>query len=771
MALHALKLAWRNLLKQRLYTSVILLSLALGLSICNLLVTFVFHELRTDAFHERKNRIYRLLSDDPFEAGGQLLFVLEQAAPHLTSTYPEIETAARIADINREGVDLTVDNEAIPGMMVLAADPSFFDLFSFPFIEQAGAPVLGPGQIVLTRSAAERLFGTSQAAGKVVTMRMDTALHRFSVAAVMDQPPLNSHLHFDALVPFDAFENAWRGATHYVLLRPDADAEALAEKIRTDPDMPSLIGPGGGTYFLQPLSDVYFDESQPRPYYQARSRLLITVSWIVVGLVLFTAGFNFLNLVFLSQLKRRREWGVQKIFGASRKNLRRIAMVEVLVVVGLSYLLSLVFTQLLLPWFNRAFQAELPLAYFARIEVISTFVGILLAICFLFIFAISSYFTRLNPVELITPDAKVKHTFNRWMFVAQFIIAAGMIFCTVVIARQVQYIRNKPLGFNRHLLELRLPGDRNPAKMSVLKDRLRLDPQLQRVAAASGNPISGNRIVRYELDNGEVFAPYLFSGDSSLISVLGLEVLDSGPLRFSSQSGVLVNEQLVRHFEWKEAVGKTVPGTEPPQRVAGVVRDFNLVSLKEAIPPVIINYNATAPRLLLDYNGMPVASLLPKVENAWREVFPEARFRYRLVEEELRSRHEKDVQFFRIVAAFSLAAVLITCFGLFALAWGTTQGRSKEIGIRKVLGASPWRIWRLLILDYSRWIGLAVVIALPIAFFLMQRWLDNFAFHAMIGAGVFLLTILLIVLVTLLSVGFQTLRSARLNPVEELKYE
>lgn len=232
---HAFKLAWRNLLKQRLYTSVILLSLALGLSICNLLVTFVFHELHTDAFHERKDRVFRLLSDDPFEAGGQLLFVLEQAAPHLANTYPEIEAVTRIVDLNREGVDLSVDNETFPGMMVLGADSSFFDLFSFPFLEQTGGTVLKPGQIVLTRSAAERFFGTSQAVGEVVTIRMDTTLHRFSVSAVMDHPALNSHLQFDALVPFDAFENAWRGATHYVLLGSDADPQSLAEKISADP--------------------------------------------------------------------------------------------------------------------------------------------------------------------------------------------------------------------------------------------------------------------------------------------------------------------------------------------------------------------------------------------------------------------------------------------------------------------------------------------------------------------------------------------------------
>jgi putative ABC transport system permease protein len=767
---HAFKLAWRNLLKQRLYTSVILLSLALGLSICNLLITFVFHELRTDAFHERKDRIFRLLSDDPFEAGGRLIFVLEQAGLHLKNTYPEVEAVTRIFDLNREGLALNAGSETFSGMMVLGADSSFFDIFSFPFYHQAGAPVLRPGNIVLTKTTGERLFGKQNPIGETISMRVDTTVRHFVVSAVMDDPLENSHFQFDALVPFVAFNTPW-GATHYVLLRPDADPKTLAEKISADPDMPSLIGPGKGVYSFQSLPDVYFDESQQRPYYQSRSRLLITVSWVVVGLVLFTAGFNFINLVFISQLKRRREWGVQKIFGASRRNLWRIAMVEVLVVVGLSYVLSLVFTQLLLPWFNQAFQADLPLEYFAETAVISTFAAILLVICLIFIFAISNYFTRLNPVELITPDAKIKLSFNRWMFTAQFIIAAGMIFCTVVIARQVQYINNKPLGFNRHLLELRLPDDRDPEKMGVLKDRLRLDPELQRVAAASGNPISGNRIVRYELDNGEVFAPYLFSGDSSLISVLGLEVVDGAPIRFTEQSGVLVNEQLVRHFGWKDAIGKTIPGTDPPQRVAGVVRDFNLVSLKEEIPPVIINYRANAPRLLLDYSGFSIASLLPKVENAWQEVFPKVPIRYRLVEEELLSRHEKDVQFFRIVAAFSLAAVLITCFGLFALAWGTTQGRSKEIGIRKVLGASPWSIWRLLILDYSRWILLAVVIALPFALFLMQRWLENFAFHATIGAGIFLVTILLVVLVTLFSVGFQTLRSARLNPVEELKYE
>ena len=768
---HARKLAWRSLRKQRLYAAVIILSLSLGLSVSNILTAFIVRELSTDAFHGRKDRIFRLLSDDPFEAGGRIIFIPENAGQHLADRYPELEAVCRIFDLSRSGVDIEAGPEVFPEMMVLGVDSTFFDLFDFPFYQGALKGVLRPGEVVLTKRTAGRLFGDRHVAGETVTISADTTALRVSVAAVIDDPPQNSHLQFDGLLPFDAFPAPWGGATHYVLLRAGADPEALAAKVSDDADMPSLIGPGEGVYSFQPLPQVYFDESQQRPYYRTRSRLLIGASWVVAFLILFTASFNFLNLIVIAHLKRRRELGIQKTFGASREDLRRQAVMEVVSIVALSFGISLLFTALLLPWFNRAFQTDLPMRYFAEVKVMGGFAVMVTALCITFTLYLTNHLVRLDPVDLLTGRSGLKASFNKWLFTAQFIIAVGMIFCTAVLVRQMQYIRKKPLGFNRSLLELQAPDERHAGKMAVLRERLKADPGLQRLAMASGNPISGNQIVRYELENAEIFAPYFFSGDPAMPEVLGLELIAGRSLSANRPGGVLVNEQLVRRFGWEEPVGNIIPGDPSGREVIGVVRDFNIVSLKEHIPPVVIGYSSDAPRILLDYSGQPVASLLPEIERAWQAVFPEAQFKYKLAEDELLHRHKEDILFFRVVAAFALASVLITCFGLFALAWATTKSRSREIGIRKVLGASPRRIMGMLLLDYSRWVLLAVVIAIPPSFYVMHRWLEHFAFHSTIDGWVFVAAALLVVLVTFLSVGFQTLRSALSNPAAELKYE
>ena len=771
LLLQALKLSWRGLCKQRLYAVVIVLSLALGLSFSNILVGFAVREQQTDSFHEKKDRLFRLLSDDPFEQGEQLIFVLEQAAPHLLERYPEVAAVCRLFDLKRAGVDLRAGVSVLPEVMALGADSSFFDLFDFPVYEGRLEGALRPGRLVLSRRCAVQLFGDRTVVGKTVSIRVDSVVQQFSVAAVLGEPPQNSHFRFDALVPYDAFSTPRGGATHYLELTPHTSPASLEAKISRDGEMPSILGPGKGQYQLQALSEAYFDESQQRPYYQTRSRLLVYVSWTVVLLVLFTAGFNFLNLIMIAQLKRRRALGVQKVFGASPADLRKLALGEVFLIMLLACVLSALLTTCFLPLFNRAFDADLPFAYLARGEVVAGFAVLLLLISAAFVFFLSAYFGRQDPVALLSNGA-IRLSYNKWLFTAQFIVAIAMVFCTVIILRQLQYIEHKPLGFNRQLLELSPPEARGREKMPVLLEQLRRDPGLTRAALASGNPISGNQMVRYELPGGEFYAPYLFWGDSSLLQVLDLELLKGQPLQPGTKERVLVNEQLVRRFGWEAPIGQVIPGSaDPALLVTGVVRDFNLVSLKEAIPPVIIGYRSQASRLLLDYRGQELSSLLPKVRDAWEAVFPEARFRFTLVEDKLLERHRVDRQFFRIVAAFALVSVLITCFGLFALAWGVTQSRSREIGIRKVVGATPWQIAHLLLEDYFRWVLLAAVLALPTAVYLMQRWLANFAFHAPIDGWAFGFTALSVVLVTLFSVGFQTVRSAFLNPVDELRNE
>jgi len=537
LLLQAVKLSWRGLRRQPLYATVIVVSLALGFSFAHILTAFVLREQRTDSFHEQKDRLFRLLSDDPFEKGEQLIFVREEVAQHLSDRYPEVAASCRIFDLAREGVTVEVESEIRTGVMTVGVDSTFFTLFDYPVYEGAVEAALRPGQIVLSRSCAERLFGARTAIGERLQIELDSVTRSFSVAAVLEDPPQNSHLHVDALVPYQAFASSSGGATHYLLLTPESDPAALAEKISDDAEIPSLLGPGAGVYELQALSDVYFDESQPRPYYRSRSRFLLHVSLAVVLLVLFTASFNFLNLIVIAHLKRRRTLGIQKVFGASTGELRRLAVGEVLLYTAIAYVASLLLTRQLLPWFNLAFETALSPAYLVRAEVVAGFAGLLLVVSALAVYYLSGYLNRQDPVKLLS-DGAIKVAFNKWLFIAQFVVAIALIFCTVIIVRQLRYIQDKPLGFNRQLLELRPPDKDRSQRMAVLRERLRRDPALARAALGSGNPISGNRMVRFELPNDDFYAPYLFSGDSSFVEVLGLELLSVG---FQTARSALLN--------------------------------------------------------------------------------------------------------------------------------------------------------------------------------------------------------------------------------------
>lgn len=768
MFLQSLRLALRHLRRQRLYSLVIVLSLALGLSLANILVAFIVHEQQTDRFHGKQDRIFRLLSDDPFKEGGQLSFILETATRHLFDRYPEVETICRMGELDSKGVSLLRDQEVFHEQLILAVDSTFFRLFDFPLYEGGVYGALRPGQIVLSRNTALRLFGEEPAVGRVVRLHRDSVQHPLTVAAVIDAPPGNSQFRFDGLVPYADFPGRWGGAINYALLAAGADADALAAKVTADTTMPSLTGPGAGRYSLQSLHAAYFDDSQRRPFLQTRSSLFIRIAGGVVFLILFIAGFNFLHLVVVSQLNRQKEFGVKKVFGADRSHLRLTALAEVCAIMAIAFLVSLCLTNLLLPPFNRAFQTDLALQSLVKSEVLAGFAGLILLLGMVFVAYLSGWLSRLQPVLLLTQRDRPRVSFNRWLFTFQFVISSGLILCTIVMIRQVQFIREKPLGFNRNLVELTAPYEGAEPKMGLLKERLLSAPDFETVARASGNPISGNWIARYQLPDGQSYNVYLFSGDEQWLNALNLELI-AGTGFPTGQNGRIVNEQMVKKFGWKEPLGQLIPGTE--YRVTGVVRDFNIGSLYEAIPPVTIGFNPQAANILVAYGDSKLTEVLPRLQKAWQSVFPEFSLRYKILSEELQLKHQKDQTLFHIITAFAVASVLITCFGLFALAWGAAQSRAREIGIRKVMGASAGRIFRLLAADYLKWIGLALLLAALPAWYLMQRWLDQFAFRIAIDGWTFLAAGAAVGLIALLSFGFQTIRAALANPVDELRSE
>lgn len=770
MIKNTLKLVVRTLLKSKLNAAVIILSLTIGLSFATVLIAFILRETNTDAFHTQRQRIYRLMSDDPWEGSAMIAYSLRPATDYLKEYYPEVEQLCRVNELSQRGVSIDYGSEEFPETMVVEVDINFFSLFDFPFIQGSAEDALQQEGIILSYALAQKVFGEQPPIGEVVYLQEDTVELALTVRGVLDEFPENSHWKLDALVPRGTSTQSFNGGVAYTLLKPTTNAHLLAEKVSQDANMPFLIGDGKGTYSFQPLADVYFDTTNDRSFTTVRDATLVQVSWLIVALILFMASFNFINLFVVSLTGRSKEFGVKKVLGASGGILRWSVIVEVMFLLGIALGLSLLITLVLLPKFSSVFQTTLTLTYLAHYQVIGGVVMMLILLGILISLVLNHYVSGIQPVSLLKRVAATSYRFNRGLFVLQFVVSAGLIICTAIIIRQMQYIQHKPLGFNRFLIEFKAPSQELANQLPIVKQKLSQSSLIEKVSLGSGNPINGNAIIHQALGKEEFYDPYLLSGDENFVETLGLRLLAGKNLSANEPDGKLVNEALVRRFQLEEPIGAQLPG-EPEKRIIGVVQDFNSVSLKKNIPPYIILYNATPNKLLVDYENQSLEETLAVVRSAWTEVFPSYPFQYSLLEDVWFSRHQDDFQLYRIVVAFAVASIFITCFGLFALAWKMAQKRTKEIGIRKTLGASVFQIVRLLVWDFSKSILLAIVIASPIAYWIAQRWLENFAFRVEISWWLFALAGGFALLLAWLTMSIQTMNAARANPVDALRYE
>ena len=768
MLLQSLRSTLRNTLRHRQNAVIIILSLTIAFAFSNLLLAFLLHELGTDSFHTKKDRIYRLLSSDPWGDESRLRYTLREAAQFVEDRYPEVEAVCTISPLNTDGITTLGSAQAFDEIQLLEADTTFFRLFDYPIIEGSLTTSHREEGVVLTETAARQLLGEVPYTDQTIEIHVDSNRHQLPVIAVIAWPEENTQFRFDGVV-MRHHPDRQRGGASFLLVQPEAAIRQLVNKINSNGDMPSL-GPERMTYFMEPFARSYFSsDDRSQPFEINRSSLLVQVCGLVIGLLFFSAGFNFITLLVVGLLHRKKEIGLRKTLGASRFGLSTTAGTEVGTFVAVSFILSVLLTIQLLPYFNTAFETTLTFSYLTQGKVLAVAGGGILLIGLLTTVGLGYYLWNLNTIKLLSEQVHPRLRMNRWLFTIQFLVATTLMVCSSVIIQQMDYIRSKPLGFNRNLLELRAPGEAEQIRLAALKNRLLQYPKISRVALSTSNPISGNWLVRYELEGDVFYSPYQMSGDEDLIETLGLTVTQGSSFKTGNPSGKVVNETFVRYFGMKDPIGEKIPGTE--DQIVGVVNDFNAVSLKKEIPLFILSYRDTLPRLLVDMAAVPLSDLLPLVQTAWEEVYPNEPFEYRLINDELLAQHHDDTFFYRIIISFTIASILISCFGLYGITSFTSLQRTQEIGIRKVLGASVGSVFLLLSKDYFRWLLIALAVAVPVANYFMNEWLQSFAYRIDVTAWILLSPGLLILLIALLTISQQILRAATRNPVDSLRDE
>jgi len=764
----SLRHLWRN----KIYSMAIILSLGLGFAVANLLMAFIVHELKTDSSFSKKDQVYRVVSEDPFDQGGQLSFIEKNFKEYIDGHYSEISASTQMYVINNRGLTLPDRNLKIERPVVLAVDSSFMDIFDFPIVPGSYRNPIRPGHLMLTRKMTEKMPPGNEIIGKMVDLLSDTGKTTLMISGIIKKSQQNSHLQFDALVYFPDFKKL-RGGVTYVRLLPGTDASSFERKINQDPNTPDLIGEGQINYFLQPLEEVYYDTHNSRSFSKARDPLFLWISWTVAFLVVFLAGFNFLNLFFISLYRRWKEFGMKKVLGASKFVFRATAVIEVSTYMGFSLLLSLLLIQWFIPVFNDLMDTSLTIRYFTDSEVIYLIADLIFFVAFVMILSVTHHLYREKPVSLMARQKLHKIRYSRLMLGIQFVISVTLIICSLALVSQVNFIREKPLGFNKQLIEIRLPQNFRNNGNHVLKNRLLQIPAIESVSICSGNPISDNMIARYDLDGDNYYTPYIYYGDDDYIRTLGFQILEGELPKIPESDRKLVNEAFLRYFDIKspaEAIQQRVPGTQSDY-ISGVVKDFNIGSLKISIPPAIISRSDQASAILIKPKQENLAGLLSSIGQVWKELNPELAFRYLWVEDEILAKHQEDMVFSKIIVISATISILINCLGLFALSWGTSLERSREMAIRKVMGATNLGVFFLLSRFYLRLISVSFLISIPLTLYLVNWWLERFAYKTEITFKLFLLAAIITGMIALLTISYQTLRSSLMNPVNELRYE
>ncbi|TLV02164.1 ABC transporter permease [Dyadobacter luticola] len=787
------KIAWRSLLRSKTYSLLILAGLSCGLTCALVLGLYVQDELSFDGYHRQADKIYRLNLDIKW-SGNQYNMATASApfGPTLQREYPEIQSTLRVktgSQVFRNG-----DN-AINVKKMIFADSTLFTFFDYNFVEgNAKTALNSPNKVVLTENLAHTLFGkTAGLVGKTVLVKDNMP---FVVAGVIRELPGNHHLKFDAVLPYFNYQvnrvtaDNWGNfnTLTYLLLNDPGTVQKLSNKMPAfyKKYIAKSIGDEGNNKVVfkisfQPLHDIHLKSAHLLGEENGSTmRYVYTISAIAF-FILLIAIVNYINLATARATGRAREIGVRKAVGSQKRQLIAQFLAESMLVSALAMAASVLLLEILLPLFNTIAdeKLEVNLLSFKTVGIfmiLTCIVGLASGLYPAFI--LSKY----NPAVVLKGSAgsKTQGAFLRKsLVVLQFSISMVMIIGTIVVYQQLQYMTHKALGFNQQQVinvPLRSPSAQQFAK--VLKNQLLQNAQIQHISLMDGT-IGG------ELNNKSTFSFYskgqevpvsaeYFHVDQDFVQVLQMQLKEgrdfSANLDNDSTDAVLVNKAMLARLGWKSIHEGLIEIDTRKVPITGVINDFHLRSLHNQIEPLALMLRSRdADNMLIRVSQQNMPQTLAAIEKTFREINPGQPFEYAFLDQSFAMQYRSDERRGTLFLTFSGIAIVIACIGLFGLATFTAQQRTKEIGVRKVLGASVASIVALLSADFLKLVFIAMLVAAPVGWYLMQTWLQSFAYQIDIQWWVFVLAGILSVLIALLTVGFRSVKAAWMNPVQSLK--
>ena len=758
---------------------------------------YISHELSYDDFHSRGKDIYRVVRTGDLNNDGKIDDVAYLSGPYsiaLRNDYPDaIQKAVRVMPDN----DLfTYKSITFNEKKVYIVDSNFFQLFDFPLVKGSPASVLSePKSIVLTEESAKKYFGNEDPLGKILQMNKDLQL---KVTGIAKNVPSNSHLDFDMLVPisnfkyFDSVKNfPNNGLFVYVQLNPKINPQQLRDQF------PHFMDKYMGSYYkqsgfkmgldLEPLKEIYFNDLQFDNVKHGNKKIVFIFMSIAI-LILIIACINFMNLATARAADRSKEVGLRKVLGAIRKQLVWQFMLESFLYAAFSAFLALGILQLLMPSYNYLLGYELA-SYWKDPYVYIFILGIIIVIGVLAGIYPALLLSSFSPIESLKGKLKLGKNgafFRKTLVVFQFSISVLLIISITIISSQMNYVRNMDLGFNKEQSMLvKIDNKAIYEGRNLFKKSLQNDPSVINVSLMSGEPGGFHDVHSFiaEAKPGENFLFDTEFADFEFVKSLGLKIIAgrdfSAKFPTDSTQSVLINRTAAMKLGYKDpgqAIGKWIANVNREESkhraIVGVVEDYHFVSLKESIEPMVISTSEDWRVAVIRLKpNSKLSSTIENIKKLYSSAAPGYPFEYNFLDEEFNRHYNDDIKQGTVLSVFSGIAIFIACLGLFGLASYTAIKRTKEIGVRKVLGSSIQNIVLLLSKDLLKPVLLGTLIAIPIGHYVMSKWLQSFAYRVDIQWWMFVVSAFVAILIALLTVSFQAVKAALANPIKSLRTE
>lgn len=795
-----LKIAVRNLWKYKVFTGINLVGLSLAIGAGLLLLLTAFSQLSYDRFHEDGERIYRLYIEE-YRASGP-----ERSAPMPAPLTPvlreEVSGISKVVRWNGGAVAVMRDGQALD-MGIRLTDPDFFEVFSFPLLRgDAGTVLENPNGVVLSETYAKRIFGEEDPMGQPLEVITGGRPINLVVTGIIEEFPDNSSLRFGMITRFENSPNYesdkdnWDNHFHHVFVKAAPAVSAVqiedqleavvhkyfnenTEQLRRDGAVPDAEGEVMRLR-LQPLYDLHFDRLVER---DGVSKAFPFGLIIIAGFILAIAAINFVNLTLGGALRRAREVGVRKVLGATRGQLVSQFWGEALLVVSISLVLGTALTQWVLPTFNTTFKQSIELSH---PHLMLALAGILLVVGLSGGGYPALVLSRFQAAEVLKGHTQLQRPgrLRNILMLIQFTFSVLLIACTIIVTQQINYLRNKPLGFNEDQVVSIPIGNELDDRQAI--DRLRQElasrPEIKSISGTQRNLGLGKdggiitSIISFTQEEREL-QTYWVPVDYDYLQTLEIPLVEGRSFRrdrsADSTSSIIINETFARQIGGGEAIIGKVLDMDPKREVIGVVKDFHFLSLSEAMAPMslVVGNDSRLIYALVRIAPENVVNTMALLERTWKKISPQSEFQGSFLDENNERLYQAEAAMGKIFTSAALLTIILSCMGLFGIALLAIGQRTKEIGIRKVMGASVAQIVALVSRDFINIILFGILLATPLAWWGMRVWLDNYAYRIDIHWWVFPLAGLLALLIAFGTLSWQSVRAARANPVEALRDE